>query len=216
MRCDLDLQVSVFDGPSPSISALMLYARLRSAPDGSSVDSSEYSILCRDASCSHPFGISKSEVTAQEVARLLTLLDAAGLPRRAPRVVANESLLCDAPYLALEARIRGRASSLSLSLQSAGFSGEDAEPLRAVLVRLVELTPAGRRSTVRDVVGRLVIDRALAVSPGHFRGAGTPRVLTGIGRPAQDALAGPVFGAPGRDGQRGPLPSFPPGALADR
>src|SRR5215468_10492090 len=112
LRCDLDLQVSVFEGPSPSISALLLYARLRSAPDGSSVDSSEYSILCRDVSCSPPFGISKSQVTAQEVARLLTLLDAAGLPKRAPRVVANESLLCHGPHLALEARIRGRASSL--------------------------------------------------------------------------------------------------------
>ena len=108
------------------------------------------------------------------------------------------------------------ASSLNLSLQGAGFSGEDAGPLRAVFVRLAELTPAGRRATVRDVVGRLVNDRALAVSPGHFRGAGTPRVLTGIGRPAQDALAGPLLGAPGCDGQRDPLPAFPPGALADR
>jgi hypothetical protein len=184
LRRDLDLQISVFEGASSSISALMLYARLRDAREGPSTGPSEYSILCREASSSPPFWISRSEVTDQDLVRLVTLLDAAGLPRRVPRVVANDSLLGASPYLAFAARIRGRTASLNLPLQNAGFSGEDAEPLRAAFRLLAELAPAGRRPAVREVVDRLVIDRApsargapaMAAPPGaSSAGDGPPR-----------------------------------------
>jgi hypothetical protein len=209
LRCDLDLRISVFEGSAARISELVLYVHLRARSDGPSAGPSDCLILCRDDPGGPASRNSRSAVTDQDVVRLVTLLGEAGLPERAPRVVANRSLLGAGPYLAFKARIRRQAASLTLPLQNAGFSGEDAEPLRAALLRLVELTPAGRRPAVRDVIGRLVIDRPQAAPPGRCRDAGVPRRLIGAGPPAEDACATPLFGSAGRDGRKGPMP-IPP------
>lgn len=206
LRCDLDLRISVFEGAAARISELVLYIHLRAGSEGPAAGPSDCLILCRDDPDGKASRIGRSAVTDQDVDRLVTLLNAAGLPGRAPRVVANRSLLGAGPYLALKARIRRQAASLTLPLQNAGFSGEDAEPLRAALLRLAELAPAGRRPAVRDVIGRLVIDRPQAALPGRRRDAGVPRRLIGAGPPAEDACAAPLFGAAGCDGRTGPTP----------
>ena len=151
---DLDLRLAVFEGASPSIGALALYARLRAWPRGLSARPAEYLVLCRGNPESPPSPICQSEMTDQDAVRLMELLRATGLPGRRPRVVPNASLLGPGPYVALETWIQGRAVALELRLEQAGFSGDDAEPLRAVLRHLAELTPFDRRPPVVAVVER--------------------------------------------------------------
>jgi hypothetical protein len=201
-RC-VDLRISVFGGPTPSIGALLLHARLRASPAGSSADPPEYLVLCRDGSSGPASGVVRSEVTDQEVLRLVRLLEAAGMPGRTPRVTPNASLLGAGPYVALEARVQGRVASLNLVLENAGFSGEDAEPLRAVLRRLAELAPPGGRAAVRAVMERLAVDRRLVAGPVRARDGTDPRDRVGL-RP------------PGEDADRGTERALPRGSLAAR
>jgi hypothetical protein len=187
LKCDVDLRISIFGGSTPSIGALLLHARLRASPQGSSADPPEYLVLCRDGSGGPSSGVVKSEVTDQEVLRLVRLLEAAGMPGRAPRVAPNASLLGAGPYVALEARIQGRVASMNLVLENAGFSGEDAEPLRAVLRSLAELVPPGRRAAVRAVMDRLAVDRRIVVGPVRARDDTDPRDRLGLTPPGEDA-----------------------------
>ena len=197
-RFDLDLRLAVFEGARPSIGELAVYARLRAEPPGPSARPAEYLVLCRDESARLPSSISQSEVTDQDVVRLVKLLGAAGFPGRRPRVVPNASLLGNGHYVALEARMQGQAASMELTLEQAGFSGDDAEPLRAVLRRLAELTPAGRRPPVMGVVERLVIERKPAVYPGPAGDGGAVREMIRRRPSAEDLFAG----AADRHGER--------------
>ncbi len=130
-RTDLDLRFSVFEGTTPSIGTLLLYTHLRTQPRRSHSSPPEYLVLYREKSACAPAWITTSVVTDEDILRLEKLLDAAGFPMRIPRVAPNESLLGQERYVVLEARIREQSASLVLTLESAGFSGEDAEPLRA-------------------------------------------------------------------------------------
>jgi hypothetical protein len=190
LPCDVDLRLSVFGGSTPSIGALVLHARLRASPPGSSAHRPEYLVLWRDGPGGAASWVVQAEVTDQEVLRVVRLLEAAGIPGRTPRVAPNASLLGAGPYIALEARIRGRVASMNLVLENAGFSGEDAEPLRAVLRRLAELAPPARRPAVQGVVDRLVIDRRLAVGPVRDRDRTAPRGRIGPRPPVKAGLAG--------------------------
>lgn len=212
---DLDLRISIFEGSAPRISALLLYARLLAAPGEKPDGPSEYLILGRDPGGGTPSWMIRSDVAGPDVERLVALLRAAGLPGRAPRVVANESLLGAGPYLALEARVGGRSGSVNLPMQNSGFSGADSGALRAVLRQLAELAPAARRPAVRELVERLAIDRAAAVGPGRLC-PGAARVPIGAGWPAGDSPACVLFEPTGRDGDRRAMPAAPRGALADR
>jgi hypothetical protein len=87
------------------------------------------------------------------------MLGAAGFLDRVPHVVANKGPLGGGQYVALEVRMHRRTVLLDLLLEYAGFSGEDAEPVRAVLCLLAELAEAAGRPAVRTVVDRLVVDR---------------------------------------------------------
>lgn len=196
---DLDLRISVFEGPAPRISALMLFGHLLASPGGPGDGRSEYLILGRDARRTPPSWMSRSEVSGPDVDRLGDLLAAAGLPGRVPRVVANDSLLGAGPYVALEARLGGRTGSLNLPLQNAGFSGADSGPLRAVFLHLAELAPDGRRPAVRDVVRRLVIQGPPAIGLGRLRDVDALRGPFGAGCPPD--------GITGLDGSRGPIPA---------
>jgi hypothetical protein len=180
LPCDVDLRISIFGGSTPSIGALLLHARMRASPPGSSAGPPEYLVLWRDGSGGPSSGAVKSEVTEQEVLRLVRLLEAAGIPGRTPRVAPNASLLGAGPYVALEARIQGQVASMNLVLEDAGFSGEDAEPLRAVLRRLAELAPPGRRAAIRAVMERLAVDRRIVAGPVRARDGTDPRDRLGL------------------------------------
>jgi hypothetical protein len=207
---DLDLRISIFEGSAPRISALLLHARLTAAPGRPPGSPFEYQILGRDAGGCPPSWMSKSDVSDSEADRLVVLLGDAGLPRRAPRVVANESLLGEGPYLALEVRARGRCGSLNLPLENAGFSGEDAGALRAALRHLAELAPAGRRPAVRELMERLAVDRVPVRRPGGGL------VPIGPGWPAGGTPPAVTFGAADRGDDRRPISTAPRRALADR
>lgn len=187
LPCDVDLRISIFRGSTPSIGALLLHARLRASPSGSSAGPPEYLVLWRDGSGGPSPGIVRSEVTDQEVLRLVRLLEATGIPGRTPRVAPNASLLGSGSYVALEARIQGQVASMNLVLEDAGFSGEDAEPLRAVLRRLAELAPPGRRAAVRAVMERLAVDRRIVAGPVRAREGTDPRDRLGLRPPGEGA-----------------------------
>jgi hypothetical protein len=76
---------------------------------------------------------------------------------------------------------------MNLVLEDAGFSGEDAEPLRAVLRRLAELAPPGRRAAVRAVVERLALDRRIVAGPVRARAGTDPRDRLGLRPPGEGA-----------------------------
>src|SRR6516164_1446465 len=99
-RCDLDLRISIYEGSAARISELALYVHLRARSDAPPACPSDCLILCRDDPGGPASRIIRSAVTDQDVVRLVTLLGEAGLPERAPRVVANRSLLGAGPYLA--------------------------------------------------------------------------------------------------------------------
>src|SRR5947209_20508791 len=115
-RLDLDIRLSVFDstaGASPAIGTLMLYVHLWADADDARGSSPEFLALCRDELGAPPSMIAGMEVTDQEVARLLRLLDAAGLPRRVPRVVTHNGPWGGCHSVALEGGMDGRTAVLN-------------------------------------------------------------------------------------------------------
>jgi hypothetical protein len=189
-RSDLDLQFSVCEGDTASISQLVLFGHLRADVGNPHRPAPELLILCRDDSGCPPPWITKSAVADQDVARLVRLLDAAGFPKRVPRIVPNRALLCGGQHLALVIRLDGRQRSLNLVLQHAGFSGDDAEPVRSVLHHLGDLAEAAGRPTVRAVMDHLVRDRRPRVGPEWPHGGLTPRRDDPVSRFAVGAPAG--------------------------
>jgi hypothetical protein len=160
-RSDLDLQYSVFEGDGVRISRVVLFGHLRAATKDPHGPTPNLLIMCRDDSGCPPPWITQSAVTDQDVERLVRLLSAAGFPGRAPRIVAHKGKgrLDVTQHLAMVVELSGRRRSLNLALEHAGFSGADAEPLRAVLSRLGELAEAGGRQAVRALLEDLVWDR---------------------------------------------------------
>jgi hypothetical protein len=168
-RSDLDLRFSIFEGDAPGIGTLVLYIRLCAGARRLRGPLPECVVLCRDQTKGSAPWIDKSTVSEQDAVRLETVLRAAGFPTRAPRVVADEGLLGGGRSVILEATIRGLTTTLSLSLECGGFSGDDAEPMRAVFDRIAGLAPDGRRPVVQDLMDRLVVGRRRPVSPRRFR-----------------------------------------------
>lgn len=178
----IDLRVSIFGGPIASIGDLMLFAHVRGRPSGGA----EFLVLCPNGPGGTPTRRGETELDAPDVDRLLDRLGSAGLPGRVPRVVPNESLLADGPLLAIALRARGSALSFDLPLHGAGFSGADASPLREALMQLVELTPIGGRTPVRDAIRRALGERrASRLAP-----AATAPGITPIGAEASWAFRG--------------------------
>ena len=160
-RSDLNLQFSVFEGDTARISRVVLFGHLRAATKDPQGPTPNLLILCRDDSGCAPPWITQSAVTDQDVERLVRLLRAAGFPSGVPRIVAHKGKgrLDVTQHLTLFVELSGRRRSLNLALGHAGFSGADAEPLRAVLGRLGELAEAGGRQAVRALLEDLVRDR---------------------------------------------------------
>jgi hypothetical protein len=160
-RSDLDLRFSVFEGDAARISRVVLFGHLRAETKGPQGPTPNLLIMCRDDSGCPPPWITQSAVTDQDVDRLVRLLCAAGFPGRVPRIVAHkgQGRLDVTQHLAMAVELSGRRRALNLALEHAGFSGADAEPLRAVLSRLGELAEAGGRQAVRALLDDLVQDR---------------------------------------------------------
>ncbi len=201
-RSDLDLRFSVFEGDAASVSRVVLFGHLRAETNDPLVPMPRLLIMCRDDSGCPPPWITQSLVTEQDVARLVRLLRAAGFPWRVPRIVAQEGPLDVAQHLVLIVGLSGRRRSLNLVLGHAGFSGVDAEPLRAVLSRLGELAAAGGRPAVRAVLEGLVPDRRCSDRPVRPR-VGLPHrsliVESECGVDGSASLAFPA-GIPAGDG----------------
>jgi hypothetical protein len=209
-RPDLDIRLSVFDetaGGSPAISTLVLYVRLRADDDGPRESAPEFLALCRDEPGAEPSMIAGMAVTDQDLARLRRLLAAAGFPRRVPRVVAKKGPSGSCHYVALEARIDGRTALLDFRPEQAGISGEDSEPVRAVLGRLAELAAVGGLSEARAVVDRVIGERPRRDSPGPRRDGLTPADRFGSRRWTADRPAGLHPRAGARDDDPGVPPS---------
>ena len=160
----IDLRVSMFGGSVASIGELMMFAQVRCGVTGGG----EYLVVCPNGPEGEPAWRGASRLAVMDVERLVEKLGLAGLPRRVPRVVANESLLADGPLLAVTVRVGRRTCSFDLLLRGAGFSGADALPFREVLISLVELAPMGQRGLVREAMGRALGERRagrLATAP---------------------------------------------------
>jgi hypothetical protein len=163
-RLPLDLRLSVYAGTSASVGNLVLFCHLRAHPRNRRRSPPEVLVLCREASCP-PAGISKFAVSDQDLARLERLLRAAGFPERVPRIVPNRSPLGEGQYVALEVRIHRQIVACDFLLEYAGFAGEDAQPIRAMLRLLAELAETAGRPSVQAVVDRLVRDRGRREAP---------------------------------------------------
>ena len=168
-RSDFNLRFSVVEGDTASISRLVLFGHLRAETDPPHRPTPELLILCRDDSGCPPPWITQSAVTDQDAVRLVKLLRAAGFPRRAPRIAANKGRRDVTQHLALIVEISGRRRSLNLALEHAGFSGVDAEPLRAALSRLGELAEAAGRPAARALLDDLVLERSCFDRPARPR-----------------------------------------------
>ena len=206
-RSDLDLRFSVFESTTACISTLLLYTHLRARPRRPRESPPEYLVLYREESACAPGWITTSVVTDQDVLRLETLLVAAGFPRRIPRVAPNTSLLGGQRFVVLEVKMRGRSVSLNLTLEHAGFSGEDAGPLRAVLHRLAVMAPPDRQPAVQSVMDHLVFDRRHLACLGPARDGLVAHGPVWRRRFAVDVPEGPAFWAGARDG--GSRPASP-------
>ncbi len=154
-RETIDLRVSMFAGSVASIGELMMFVQVRGGVTGGG----EYLVVCPNGPEGGPAWRGASRLAAADVERLVERLGLAGVPRRVPRVVANESLLADGPLLAVAVRAGRLTCSFDLLLRGAGFSGADASPLREVLISLVELAPVGQRGLVREAMGRALGER---------------------------------------------------------
>jgi hypothetical protein len=159
-RSNLDLRFSIFEGNAASINRLVLFGHLRAEADSPHQPTPKLLIMCRDDSGYPPPWITQSPITDQDVAGLVRLLCAAGFPRRLPRIATNKGSLGVSQHLALVVVVSGHRRSLDLVLEHAGFSGDDAEPLRAVLRRLGELAEAAGRPAVRAMFDDLVVGRS--------------------------------------------------------
>jgi hypothetical protein len=168
---DLILRLLVSETGAAGAEQLILFAGLQAWTARPHGPRPELVVLCRDQSGLPPPWMTRSAVTRQDVTWLVTLLEAAGFPWRAPRAVPNPGRGAShgRQRIELEVRRNGRARSLDLALQHAGFSGPDAWSVRAVLERLGELAEAAGRPAVRAVLGALTIDPSAAGEPGRPR-----------------------------------------------
>jgi hypothetical protein len=159
---DLILRLSVSESALAGAERLILFANLQGWTARPRGPRPELLMLCRDESGSPPPWITRSAVARQDMTWLVTLLEAAGFPRRAPRVVPNPGRGPSRGRLRIELEVRmdGRTGSLDLALQEAGFSGPDAWSVRAILDRLGELAEAAGRPRIRAVLNALTVDRS--------------------------------------------------------
>jgi hypothetical protein len=204
-RSDLDLRFSVFEGNAVSLSRLILFGHLRAETKDPHRPMPELLIMCCDDSGCPPPWITRFAVTDQDVVRLVRLLCAAGFPRRVPCIAANKGPLGVSQHLALVVGMSGRRRSLNLVLEQAGFAGDDAEPLRAVLSRLGELAETGGRPTVRAVLDDLVMNRSCSDRPERPRNGLPLRGLLRRGG-AVDGPANLALRAGTQDGDRDSAP----------
>jgi hypothetical protein len=158
-RSTLELGLSVFEGTAHRLGDMILFYRLCAVDPGPDQPPPRCFISCRDAAGDASLKVSRPLVTDQEVARLVRLLRAAGFPRRVPRIVPNKNPAARKEFVALDVGIDGHTAILIMALESAGFRGDDAEPLRGALRRLADLAAANGRPGVHALVDRLVSDR---------------------------------------------------------
>ncbi len=170
---DLILRLSVSEGEGDGGGAerLILFVGLQAWTARPRGPRPALVVLCRDGSGLPPPWMTRSAVTRRDVTWLVTLLEAAGFPWRTPRVAP-----CPArgpshsrQRIEIEVRRDGRARTLDLTLQHAGFSGPDAWSVRAVLDRLGELAEAAGRPMIRTVLSALAADRSAAGVPARPR-----------------------------------------------
>jgi len=168
---DLILRLLVSEINGTGAERLVLFASLQAWTAPPRGPRPEFVVLCRDESGLPPPWMSRSAVTRQDVTWLVTLLEAAGFPWRAPRAAPNPGRGPSRvrQRIELEVRMEGRVRSLNLVLQHAGFSGPDAWSVRAVLDRLGELADAAGRPTVRAVLGALAFDPSATAERGWPR-----------------------------------------------
>ena len=194
-QSELILRLSVSEVSAARVERLILFAHLRAGASIPRARRPELLILCRDDSGCPPPWITRSAITDQDTARLVRLLEAAGFPERRPRVKPDPGPTHSGQRVGLEVSLNGRTRSMKLALEHGGFSGPDAEAVRAVLQRLGELAEAVGRPSVRAILD----------------------VVTHEGRPEPPAQPASIGARRGEEKGSGMPPGarrFQPGALA--
>jgi hypothetical protein len=191
-RFTLDLRLSAWEGAAGNLGDMVLFCCLLADTHGLEPSSPRLLVLCHDETTPTRLKVSEFAVTEQNTTRLVKLLRAAGFPHRVPCILSNTRSSIGGQELAVDIRLDGRASSLRLTLEYAGFSGVDAGPLRTALLRIAELAAAAGRPAARTIIERLVLD-------------GEPHSRT---RPSWTGLPALAGDQTGLLGARGPEPAF--------
>jgi hypothetical protein len=151
---DLIVRLSVSEGDAAGGRRMVLFVSLQSTIGPLGAPRSELLVLCRGEAGLPPPWITKSPVARREIAWLKALLEAAGLPRRTPRLIptTGRGPSRGRLWVELEVRMGDRSRTLKLCLVPAGFAGPDARLIAAALGCIGELAEAAGRPMVRAVL----------------------------------------------------------------